>query len=163
MITSEPNTMRTTFVAPMHDDGHRAALVARLRVALADTPMAAPDTLVCAWLFGSRARGTARAQSDLDLAVLFSQDPPRTLAGLHLDLADRLTGALGVPVDLVILNRAPVDLAYRVLRDGVLVGDWDRAKRIRFEVRLRNEYFDLFPHLRLYRRGGSRAVTDGED
>ncbi|WP_295883553.1 nucleotidyltransferase domain-containing protein [uncultured Thiohalocapsa sp.] len=109
--------------------------------------------LCCAYLFGSAARGEDRPGSDVDVAVLFHDDPPRTLAGLHLDLADRLTGALGGRrVDLVVLNRAPVDLVHRVLRDGVLLLERDRSARIRFEVRARNEYFDLLPHLERYRR-----------
>ncbi|MBK1630111.1 DNA polymerase subunit beta [Thiohalocapsa halophila] len=114
--------------------------------------------LLCAYLFGSVARGEDRPDSDVDLAVLFRDDPPRTLAGLHLDLADRLTGALGGRrVDLVVLNRAPVDLVHRVLRDGVLLLERDRSARIRFEVRARNEYFDLLPHLERYRRGRDEA------
>jgi predicted nucleotidyltransferase len=115
--------------------------------------------LVCAYLFGSRARGDASPRSDVDVAVLFEEDPPRTLDGLHLDLADELTGVVGRRVDLVVLNRAPADLIHRVLRDGVLVLDLDPAARIRFEVRARNEYFDLLPHLRRYRRveGGHLA------
>jgi hypothetical protein len=114
--------------------------------------------LVCAYLFGSAARGEDRPGSDVDVAVLFRDDPPRTLAGLHLDLADRLTGALGGRrVDLVVLNRAPVDLVHRVLRDGVLLLERDRSARIRFEVRARNEYFDLLPHLERYRRGRDEA------
>jgi len=52
----------------------------------------------------------------------------------------------------VVLNRAPVDLVHRVLRDGILLLDRDPSGRIRFEVRARNEYFDLLPHLRRYRR-----------
>jgi predicted nucleotidyltransferase len=111
--------------------------------------------LCCAYLFGSRARGDGRRDSDVDVAVLFATDPPRTLAGLHLDLADRLSAAIGGrPVDLVVLNRAPVDLIHRVLRDGLLLLERDRSARIRFEVRARNEYFDLLPHLRRYRRLG---------
>ncbi|HYN76268.1 MAG TPA: nucleotidyltransferase domain-containing protein, partial [Lamprocystis sp. (in: g-proteobacteria)] len=78
----------------------------------------ADDDLVCAWLFGSAARGEARADSDLDIACLFDADPPHTLEGLHLDLADELSAAAGRPVDLVVLNHAPVDLVNRVLRDG---------------------------------------------
>ena len=110
--------------------------------------------LACAYLFGSVARGEDRPDSDVDVAVLFRADPPRTLAGLHLDLADRLTAALGGRrVDLVVLNRAPVDLVHRVLRDGELVLERDRSARIRFEVRARNEYFDLLPYLEAYRRG----------
>ena len=107
--------------------------------------------LVCAYLFGSTARDKARAGSDLDVAVLFASDPPHTLAGLHLDLADDLSAATGRPVDLVVLNRAPVDLVHRVLRDGLLLLDRDRSARIRFEIRARNEYFDLLPYLQRYR------------
>lgn len=131
-----------------------AALVAHLSALLAQ----ADADLCCAWLFGSHARGSAGAQSDVDVAVLFGADPPVTLAGLHLDLADRLRGALGRPVDLVVLNRAPVDLAWRVLRDGVLLLERDRARRIRYQVRMRNEYLDLLPYLQLYRRVGAPAA-----
>ena len=89
-----------------------------------------------------------------DVAVLFERDPPRTLDGLHGDLALALEARLGRAVDLVILNHAPVDLVYRVLRDGILVCDANRSARVRFEVRTRNEYFDLEPYLREYRRAG---------
>jgi len=111
-----------------------------------------PEELVCAYLFGSHARGEASPGSDVDVAVLLAQDPPRTLAGLHLDLADDLTGTVRRPVDLVILNRAPVDLIHRVLRDGLLLLNREPAVRIRFEVRTRSQYFELLPHLQRYRR-----------
>jgi predicted nucleotidyltransferase len=110
------------------------------------------EGLICAYLFGSRARGTQSPDSDVDIALLFERDPPRTLEGLQLDLADELTGALARSVDLVVLNRAPPDLIHRVLRDGILLLDRDPGARIRFEVRARNDYFDLLPHLRRYRR-----------
>jgi hypothetical protein len=135
-----------------------AGSAAAVRRKLTDALHGEESGLVCAYLFGSAARGEDRPGSDLDVAVLFRDDPPRTLAGLHLDLADRLTGALGGRrVDLVVLNRAPVDLVHRVLRDGVLLLERDRSARIRFEVRARNEYFDLLPHLERYRRGRDEA------
>ncbi len=106
----------------------------------------------CVYLFGSRARGDAHPGSDTDVAVLYAQDPPPGLRGLALDLADDLRKALHAPVDLVVLNRAPPDLIHRVLRDGILVCESDRAARVRFEVDARRRYFDLLPYLREYRR-----------
>lgn len=110
--------------------------------------------IAAVYLFGSVARGTARDDSDVDVAVLFERDPPHTLEGLHVDLGHALDEVLGGSVDLAILNHAPVDLVHRVLRDGILVCDANRSARIQFEVRARNEYFDLEPHLRRYRRAG---------
>jgi predicted nucleotidyltransferase len=112
----------------------------------------APTAVVCAYLFGSIARGDARTQSDIDVAVLFEKPPAARLDAGPLDLEGTLERALGRPVQLVVLNRAPADLVHRVLRDGRVVLDRDRAARIRFEVDKRNEYFDLEPIRRLYRR-----------
>ena len=122
--------------------------------------LAAVDAdLMCAYLFGSTARDAGRSGSDLDLAILLAEDPPSTLEGLQMPLADRLTEATGRHVDLVILNRAPVDLIRRILRDGVLVLDRNPSVRIRFEVKARNEYFDLLPYLEQYRNPRRRQVA----
>jgi len=114
-----------------------------------------PDGMAAVYLFGSVARGQARADSDVDVAVLYKADPPRTLEGLPLALEDDLERLLGRPVDVVALNRAPVDLVHRVLLDGILVLETDRPARIAFEVKSRNEYFDLLPVLHRYRHPGS--------
>jgi len=111
-----------------------------------------PEGVVCAYLFGSAARGTARAGSDVDVGVLLDRDPPSTLAGSGVRLGGELERHLGRVMDLVLLNRAPVELVHRVLRDGVVVYDARPQERIRFEVRSRNAYFDLKPILDEYRR-----------
>jgi hypothetical protein len=51
----------------------------------------------------------------------------------------------------VVVNQAPVDLVHRILRDGRLLCEHDRSKRVAFEVDARNRYFDLLPHLQRYR------------
>lgn len=111
-----------------------------------------PAHVLAVWLFGSVARGTETPRSDVDIAVFLGAVPPATLEGQPFDLQFAFETALGVPVDLVVLNGAPVDLVHRVLRDGRLLLDRDRGARIRFEVKARNEYFDLLPILEEYRR-----------
>ena len=108
--------------------------------------------IIAAYLFGSVARGTSGARSDVDVAVLYSVTPPATLEGLPLDLASRIEHLVKRPVHVIVLNTAPADLVHRVLRDGVLLVDRDPSARIRFEVRMRNEFFDLQPIRDRYRR-----------
>ena len=123
------------------------ALAAPLRALLTEEP----GTLVAAWLFGSRARGEERSGSDVDLGVLFDPPPEPRLGNEAHGLEGRLEGALGVPVQVVVVNTAPPDLVHRVLRDGVLLLDRSPRERVRFEVASRNEFFDLQPILARYR------------
>jgi hypothetical protein len=62
-------------------------------------------------------------------------------------------------VQVIVLNDAPPDLVHRVLRDGVLVLDRDPPLRVHFEVRARNEYFDVKPFLDQYRRYRSAGLS----
>ena len=60
----------------------------------------APDEI---WLFGSRAEGHARPDSDYDLLAVLSDDAPES--ALDLMKAWELTCDLGVPADLVPCTR----------------------------------------------------------
>jgi predicted nucleotidyltransferase len=106
-----------------------------------------------AYLFGSVARGEATAASDVDVAVLFDEAPEPVLSGAALTLEGDVERHIGRAVDLVNLNCAPADLVHRVLRDGVIVFDLNRSRRLRFEVTRRNEFFDLERVRRRYRQG----------
>src|SRR5204863_2813799 len=95
--------------------------------------------------------------SDVDVGVLYRAGPRSTLRDQPFGLGADLAKVLGRPVDLVVMNGAPVDLVKRILRDGDLLVERDRSARVAFEVRARNEYFDLLPILRLYRRAAVKA------
>ena len=84
------------------------ALAASLRRALSGRA----DVHV-AFLFGSRARGAARADSDVDVAVL--------APGVDLlDLAAELGRALGVEVDVVSLDDPPIPLLEQIVDQAIL-------------------------------------------
>jgi len=87
----------------------RDELISRLRISLASVP------LRIAVLFGSRARGSARADSDVDIAILPERD---FTLGEENELAASLSSAVGVEVDLVRLDRADPLLAREVAVTG---------------------------------------------
>lgn len=113
------------------------------------------DDTAAVYLFGSVARGDDRPASDVDLGILYRRAPPPTLDGLPLKLEAEVGRLLGRATQIVALNTAPADLRARVLRDGVPILDRDPSLRIAFEVRTRNEWFDLQPILRQYRQVGA--------
>ncbi len=110
----------------------------------------APE-VIAVYLFGSEARGRATPRSDIDLGVLFGREVGDGLDAEDRRLEDDLVRDLGREVDLIALDTAPPDLVHRVMRDGIILHESDRAARIRFEVKARNEYWDLLPILEQYR------------
>jgi len=93
-----------------------------------------------AFLFGSWADGSARAGSDVDIALLPAEclSPEEALA-LSLTVGEEFERMLGVKVDVVMLPHAPVSVAVRALR-GILVIERDPAQRARWAVSVLSRY-----------------------
>lgn len=130
----------------------RDEVVARILATLGEQA----SEFAAVYLFGSTARGTAGSNSDVDLAVIRERPAGSPLARLHTELAGKLERVLERPVEVVDLERVPVELAHRILEDGVLVHEGDRSRRIAVETRRRAEYFDMQPILREFRHGRGR-------
>ncbi len=136
---------------------HPAAILGRVDRSAVETQLRdyfskQPQGVVAAYLFGSFGRATAGPASDVDVAVLYSTSLPSTLDSPVFTQEGDLERILGRPSQVIALNAAPADLVHRVLRDGRLVFEGNRSARIAFEVKSRNEYFDLLPFLRRYRK-----------
>jgi predicted nucleotidyltransferase len=116
----------------------------RLAAALA----AEPDVRV-AYLFGSRAEGRAAEGSDWDVAVLLERGAPFERA---VALGDTLRATLGEPLDLLSLERAPIELAIRVVLTGRLLHARSEAERVDYEATMMARGHDLAPLLERQRR-----------
>ena len=107
-----------------------------------------PEVLV-AYLFGSWVDGRACRMSDVDVAVLVSKELSwREQVSLAHEIEDRI----GRSVDVVLLNKAPLTLAYEVISKGKVMFSRDENRRIEFEVRVLREYLDMKPRLEGYYR-----------
>ena len=70
-----------------------------------------------------------------------------------LSLAAKVDLAVtGVTVDLRLLNLAPTPFKFSVITTGKVIFTRDEQKRMDFEARTRNLYFDFLPHLKLHHR-----------
>ena len=102
--------------------------------------------VVAGYIFGSMAQGRARPGSDVDVAVLLSDDLDGEARFMRrLRLGTEVEEAIGHRTDLVVLNDAPPLLRHQVLKHGRLVFERDRAARVEFEVRAGKIYADLKP------------------
>jgi uncharacterized protein len=141
---------------PRSVDGTRSQIESKLSQALAGRP-----EIFDAYLFGSQARGTAQARSDVDVAVYV--DPATDVDrgfGLDAEIAADLMSALGRnDVDVVLLNRADPVLYHRVLRDGVRLIVRDPKATAGREGYALSRYFDFLPQLEKIRLAAhARAV-----
>jgi len=108
------------------------------------------DQIAIAYLFGSLARRKEAPLSDIDIALLFRGDQE---AERRYELAFQLKRLLGVEdIDLVVLNRSPVELKYHVIREGRLVFSDTVGTKVEFEAQVLNQYGDYLPVLERQRQ-----------
>ncbi|MFQ6058692.1 MAG: nucleotidyltransferase domain-containing protein [Anaerolineae bacterium] len=118
---------------------------------LADYFASQPD-VVAAYLFGSRAVGRARPGSDVDTAVLLSEEDGMVRFERRLRLISEVSDICGREADVIVLNDAPPLLQHQVLKHGQLLFERDRAARVEFEVRAGKVYADLKPMYNFHTR-----------
>lgn len=98
-----------------------------------------------AYLFGSRALGYYRPDSDIDLAVLFDEE---TSTWAEVNLEEELSRRMGVPVQVVSLSEGLVPRLLQnilakgaVVKDGFERGKWEEKawKALREEMKMESE------------------------
>lgn len=100
---------------------------------------AVPD-LIAVYRFGSTARGEARGDSDIDLAIL-AGTPLAPVA--RFELQERLAARMGRDVDLVDLDVASTVMRMQVIPTGTLLAASDPARQEAFEDQTYSAYARL--------------------
>jgi|Deesub1362A_J573_1020465.scaffolds.fasta_scaffold21277_1 hypothetical protein len=119
--------------------------------------------VVAVYLFGSYARGKADHLSDLDIALLLRPDLPREAMwrlGLRLDV--EVCDVLGTDdVDVIVLNTAPLEAQFEVIRTGILLHSNDEGIRTEYEVQMMSAYWDFKKVLDEYDAYALRRIREG--
>lgn len=118
--------------------------------------------LLALYLFGSVASGTAGPDSDVDVAALFFPDDERWReASTYIDLYDDLAGCVrGTRLDLLVMQRAPLELQYRVLAQGEVLYCAAAGARADYEDRVLRDYLDFAVELRLFEAEVAEAIRE---
>jgi predicted nucleotidyltransferase len=110
-----------------------------------------------AYLFGSQVTGNTGPMSDVDLGILFSENVE--IQQVSSEIAHRISKVLlGETVEIVSLNKAPVEMSYAVIAQGVCIYRVSEAERVEFEARVLGKYGDYLPVLRAMRQD----ILEGE-
>ena len=116
------------------------------------------------YLFGSHAEGIANTLSDVDLGVLLSsQVSPEEYFDIrcryNIMFADVLKTAR---VDVVVLNGAPVHLAFQIIAPRAIVFERDPVSRAHFEMGITRKFLDFRPFLETRKTYVKRQLLQGE-
>jgi len=105
------------------------------------------DEVSALYLFGGLAKDRKTAESDIDIAILIDES---RLKRKNFELLRKKYFAVSPtfsmrPIDIVILNTAPLFLKYQVLKTGKILFDRNRKLRVRFTERAIVDYLDFKP------------------
>ncbi|CAG0950785.1 hypothetical protein METP3_00199 [Methanosarcinales archaeon] len=101
------------------------------------------DSVILAYLFGSTVRGDAGRLSDVDIGVLVDENLSKKESfELELKLMCEIAVLINKKkIDLVVLNEAPLLLAYNIIKDGIILKS-SETERVRFETKILSIYLD---------------------
>ncbi|KMT64716.1 type VII toxin-antitoxin system MntA family adenylyltransferase antitoxin [Catenovulum maritimum] len=96
------------------------------------------------WLYGSRARNTARQHSDYDIAIayktFYSEKIKSTerIQEQQLNWQDEL--GYDIKLSLIDINQVPIYLAFSVIAEGKVIHSANEYRLIKEEQRIMNQY-----------------------
>mgnify|MGYP000870723889 FL=1 len=108
--------------------------------------------IIFAYVHGSFMEQTAFG--DIDLAVyLKKEDLNEQIVKYEIELEIKLEENIKYPLDVRVLNHAPLSFQYHVIKSGVLLFEKDMDSRVEFQTKTLDFYFDFAPFRKQYLEG----------
>ena len=101
------------------------------------------DNIILAYLFGSTVRGDTGRLSDVDISILVDEKiSKKDRFDLELKLISEISTLIKKnKIDLVVLNEAPLLLAYNIIKNGIILKS-SETERVNFETKILSMYMD---------------------
>jgi predicted nucleotidyltransferase len=101
------------------------------------------------YLFGSQVTGNVGPMSDYDLAILEEGGSGEDELALQARFQYAISKLLMTDrVDVVVINSAPIELAYEITATGTLLYQKDLYTRVEFEAQVLGKHGDYLPILK---------------
>ena len=120
--------------------GNKEQVVKRLSELLEDR-----NDVLFAYIFGSFA--SRDSFGDIDIGIFVNEGRVPSFLKLELEFEEELGTAVHIPIDVRVVNSAPLSFVYNVLKNGFTIVDKDKTLRADFEGLIYKKYFD-FSYLR---------------
>jgi predicted nucleotidyltransferase len=120
------------------------------------------EEVLTVYLFGSIVKGKNNKNSDVDIALLFSDKISiQERFEKKLEFAMDLENVLNKKVDIVDLSEADLYFVHQVMLNKEIILDKDIHYRVSFEVARRKSYFDRKPFYDLYHNHALKRLERG--
>lgn len=116
--------------------------------------------IITAYLFGSRAEGVARADSDVDIAVLTEALSADSLK-YRLELMEDTRRLTKLNTEIVILSEVPKLLQFQVIQKGSIIFERDSEHRAVFEMQTASRYYDYKRYFDFHARQLAERIKEG--
>jgi len=119
-------------------------------------------SVLVAYLYGSEATGRAGVLSDIDIGILVKEDINKEdYIRFEIEMASSINKDLpGKVIDVRIINNAPLDFRYRVIKEGKLIFERIIKDRVDFEVSTIRNYLEFNNFYKAYRDSFFRKIKE---
>lgn len=118
--------------------------------------------IIAVYLFGSQVDGTAHEKSDLDIGIMIDRKFEQEFKlDDEIDLEIKIESILKTDkFDLVVLNKVPLTMQFRIIAPAKLIYIHDDDKRCDMEEYILMKHYDFLPRLKEINKEYFEALSE---